>query len=250
MDGTPLVFGLRKHFAHGLQHAKALVANNEFHAIQATPTEPLKEADPAGLVLLHTLSGTQNLTVSILIDRDCHQNSHIFKFPTPVAAQVDPIHIDIRIMSALQRAVSPILNVDIRFLVQFTDGGGRHLAAPEGLGNVLHTPDGYAGQVHLNESLFHAALSAAIPLNNSGLKRDTLEFRYLEGYIPRSGGEIAVVVAAAVALALLVALVPGRLGQFLRLGLQKFIEGFFYAASHQFPEVSVKLSLAKEKGKQ
>ena len=45
--------------------------------------------------------------------------------------------------------------------------------------------------------------------------------------------------AAAVALALLVALVPGRLGQFLRLGLQKFIEGFFYAASHKFLELAL-----------
>ena len=49
--------------------------------------------------------------------------------------------LDIRIASTLQRAAPPIFNVDIRFLVQFTDGGGRHLAAPQGFRNVLHTPD-------------------------------------------------------------------------------------------------------------
>ena len=114
MDGTPLVFSFRKHFAYGLQHTKAFVANNEFHAIQATPTEPLKEAYPSGLVLLHTLSGAQNLTISVLIDRNCHKNSNIFKLSAPVAAQVDPIYVDIRISSALQRAVPPIFNVDIR----------------------------------------------------------------------------------------------------------------------------------------
>ena len=43
--------------------------------------------------------------------------------------------------------------------------------------------------------------------------------------------------AAAVALALLIALIPGCLGQFLSLGLQKFVEGFFYAASYQFLEL-------------
>ena len=109
-------------------------------------------------------------------------------------------------------AVPPIFNVDIRFLVQLTDGRGRDLATPEGLGDVLHTPDGYAGQVHLNESLFHAALPAAIPLDDGSLKGDSLELRHLESDIPRRGGEVAAIVAAAVALSLLVTLVPGRLG--------------------------------------
>ena len=43
--------------------------------------------------------------------------------------------------------------------------------------------------------------------------------------------------AAAVALTLLVALVPGRLGQFFRLGLQQLVEGFLYAASYQLFEL-------------
>ena len=129
--------------------------------------------------------------------------------------------------------------MDIRFLVQFADGGGRDLAAPKGLGNILHTPDGYACQVHLDESLFHAAFPTAIPLNDSGLKGNPLKLGHLEGDIPRSGGEIAVVVTAAVALALLIALVPGRLGQFLRLGLQQFVEGFLYATSYQLLELAL-----------
>ena len=82
-----MVFGLREHFSHGLQYAKILVTNNEFHAIQTTATQPPEEADLSGLVLFHALSGTQNLTVSI--------------------------HIDIRMPPALQRSVTPILNVDI-----------------------------------------------------------------------------------------------------------------------------------------
>ena len=139
----------------------------------------------------------------------------------------------------MQRTVSPILDVDIRFLVQLADGGGRDLAAPKGLGNILHTPDGYAGQIHLNERFFHAALPPAVPLNNSGLKGNPLEFWHLEGDVPRGGGEIAAVVAAAVALALFVALIPGRLGQLLRLGLQQLVEGFLYAASYQLLELAL-----------
>ena len=120
----------------------------------------------------------------------------------------------------MQRTVAPIFNVDICLLVQFANGRGRYLAAPKSLGNVLHTPDRYTSKVHLNESLFHTALPAAIPFNDGSFKGDSLELRYLEGDIPGSGGEVTVVVAAAVALALLIALVPGSLGQLLRLGLQ------------------------------
>ena len=101
--------------------------------------------------------------------------------------------------------------MNIRFLIQLTDGGGRYLAAPQGLSNVLHTPDGYAGQIHLNEGLFYAALPAAVPLNDGGLKGNALELGHLEGDIPGSGGEVAVVVAATVALALLIALIPDSL---------------------------------------
>src|SRR5699024_3023802 len=120
VDGTALVLGLWEYFSHSLQHTQALVANDEFHTVQTSPTEPLKEADPAGLVFLHALGGAQNLAVSVLIHRNRHQNGHIFKLSAPVTAQVDPVHIDIRIALTLQRAVAPILNVDIRFLIQLT----------------------------------------------------------------------------------------------------------------------------------
>lgn len=67
--------------------------------------------------------------------------------------------------------------------------------------------------------LFHAVFPAAIPLNDGGFKRETLEFGYLEGDIPESSGEISAIVAAAAALALLIALLPSSLGQFLRPGI-------------------------------
>lgn len=83
------------------------------------------------------------------------------------------------------------------------------MAAPQSLGNILHAPDGYACQIHLNESFFHAALPAAIPLNNGGFKRDFFEFWNLESNPSRSGSDVEAVVAAAVALTMLVTLVPG-----------------------------------------
>lgn len=88
--------------------------------------------------------------------------------------------------------------------------------------------------IHLNESLSRAAFTAAIPLNDCSLKGDALELGHLEGDISGSGGEIAVVVAAAIPLSLLIALVPGCLGQLLRLGFQQLVERFLYAAANQF----------------
>ena len=58
MHRAALVSGVREHLAHGLQHPHALVADDKLHAVQTAPTEPLEEADPAGLVLLHPLGST------------------------------------------------------------------------------------------------------------------------------------------------------------------------------------------------
>ena len=122
MHRAALVFGVRDHLAHGLQHPHALVADDELHAIQAASAEPLEEADPAGLVLLHALGSAQNLTKTVLIHGDRHQNSYIFVLSAPVAAQVDAVHVDIRIAPALQGAVPPVLDVNVGFLVQLADG--------------------------------------------------------------------------------------------------------------------------------
>ena len=101
MHRAALVFGVRGHLAHGLQHPHALVADDELYAIQAASAEPLEEIDPAGLVLFHALGSAQNLTKTILIHGDRHQNSNIFVLSAPVAAQLDTVNIDIRIPSAL-----------------------------------------------------------------------------------------------------------------------------------------------------
>ena len=67
MHRAALVFGVREHLAHSLQHPHALVADDELYAVQPASAEPLEEADPAGLVLFHALCGAQNLTKTVLI---------------------------------------------------------------------------------------------------------------------------------------------------------------------------------------
>ena len=179
MHRAALIFGVWKHLAHGLQHPHALVADDELYAVQAASTKPLEETDPAGLVLLHALGGTQNLTKTVLIHGNCHQNCHIFVLSAPVAAQVDTVHVDIRIAPAPQRAVAPVLDVNVGFLVQLADGGGRDLA-PQCLGDVLHPAHGNARQIHLDEGLLHAAFPAAVPLDDGSLEGHALEPRHME----------------------------------------------------------------------
>ena len=119
----------------------------------------------------------------------------------PVAAQVDAVHIDVWIVAALQGAVAPVLNVDVGFLVQLTDGSGRNLAAPQRLRDVLHPAHGNACQVHLDERLLHAALPAAIPLDDGSLEGYALEPGYMERDVAGGRGEAAVIVAAMVFIA-------------------------------------------------
>ena len=124
---------------------------------------------------------------------------------------LDAVHVDVWIVAALQGAVAPILDVDIGFLVQLADGGRRNLAAPQRLRDVLHPAHGNTRQVHLDERLLHAALSAAIPLDDGSIEGYALEPGYMERDVAGGGGEIPVIVTAAVALTGIAALVAGRL---------------------------------------
>ena len=78
----------------------------------------MEEIHPAGLVLLHSFGGAQTLAVSIFIDRNRDQNRYIFILAAPVAAQIDAIHIDMRVASTLPGAVSkeiPLRRGTLRF---------------------------------------------------------------------------------------------------------------------------------------
>lgn len=64
-----------------------------------------------------------------LFTANCHQNHHIFVLSSPIAPQIDAVHINIQILTTLQRTVPPILNSDIRILVHLADSGERCIAA-------------------------------------------------------------------------------------------------------------------------
>mgnify|MGYP007116382034 CR=1 FL=1 len=61
----------------------------------------------------------------------------------------------------------------------------------------------------------------------------------MERDISGGGGKVPVIVSAAVALAGLIALVAGSLGQLLCLLFQQFIQRFFYTAANQFLKLAL-----------
>lgn len=73
-----------------------------------------------------------------------------------------------------------------------------------------------------------------ISLGAGCLKGDSFELWRPERDVSRSRGKMTAVVSAAVALALLIAFIPGSLRQFLRLVLQQLVEGFYYIPAYSF----------------
>ena len=235
MHDAALILRFRKYFAHGLQHPKTLISDNQPHALQSPTFQPLEEALPAGFVLLHALLCAQNLTVSVFRNANCHQNRDVFVFTAPVPLQVDAIHIDVRI-PACQRPLPPVLDIHICLLVQFADRGRRYPAAPKRLRDVLYTPHRYACQVHLDKRFLHAAFPAPVPLDDCRFEADSLQPRYMKRYLPGGRGQPTVIVPAAIPLSILAALIPCRLGQPVRLRFQQVIQRFFHAPAYKFPD--------------
>ena len=61
----------------------------------------------------------------------------------------------------------------------------------------------------------------------------------MERHVSGGGGKIPVIVAAAVALAGLISLIAGSLGQLLCLLFQQFIQRFFHSTPGQFFELTL-----------
>ena len=97
----------------------------------------------------------------------CHPAPRLPESPD-TTLEADAIHIQTWVYAALQETVLPSFAIDIGFLVQFTNGGRRYLAAPQSLGNIFYPVHRYVCQVHFNKGFFHTALPAAIEFNMAG----------------------------------------------------------------------------------
>lgn len=145
----------------------------------------------------------------------------------PIAAQIDPVHINIGILAALKSAIAPILDMDVGFLVQFTDGLTASIMSST---RCTETPARY---ISTSDS-FYTALTTTIACNGGCLKGNVFQAWHVECYISKGRCEITVIVSAAIALPCLVTLVSGGLCQLLSLGFQYLIQRLLNTASDQF----------------
>lgn len=79
---SPTAFGITRH----------LSLTMSFTLSRTQPRSHRKKLIYLVLISFHVLGATYNLTVSVLIDRNCYPHSWIFKFSLPVAVQIEPIH--------------------------------------------------------------------------------------------------------------------------------------------------------------
>ena len=140
VDGTALVLGVRLHFAHGLQHPQALVANNELHTVQLAAAEPPEETHPTGFVLFHPLGSAQNYMVTIFIDCTTRMARSLHSQPSCGAGRCHlHRHTDTSCPTAGDSASPQCAYI---FYPAYRD----------------------ACQIHLYERFLHAALPPAVPL--------------------------------------------------------------------------------------
>lgn len=112
------------------------------------------EGTPALPVFFHYLGCTNHFTVAFFVYRHGHQDRYILIFSAPVSLEIDAVQIDIGIL-VLELALPPFFYMAVNLFVQIADRAGGHLAAPQRRGNILHSPDGYPCQIHLDQRLFH-----------------------------------------------------------------------------------------------
>ena len=94
MNSASLIFCVGEDFSHCFQHVLIFVAYDQLHPFKPTSFQPLEEADATGLVLFRALCCAQDLQITVLIDRDRHQYSHVFILAAPIPAQIDAVSIN------------------------------------------------------------------------------------------------------------------------------------------------------------
>lgn len=87
----------------------------------------------------------------------------------------------------------------------------RHFVALQCLGDSIHPAYHDTGKVDFDERPLHAALPAAIPLDDGRLKRNAHEAGHMERDISGGDSKVAVVMVTTIAPACLVAFVADRL---------------------------------------
>ena len=75
-----------------------------------------------------------------------------------------------RIRDHLGEMVRGTVEETLNAIVQVRDRGRAHPGTPKGFGDILHTPDRYTGQAHLDQRFLDRRFSAPVALDHGRLK--------------------------------------------------------------------------------
>lgn len=195
-----LVGRSREHLGDGAGHGGGLVAGEHAHAGKPAGPRPREELPPALGGLGEPLGGADDLAVAVVVVADGHHHGHVLEGAAPCALQVDAVDEDVGV-AAGERPAPPLLDRLERLVVEVGDGGRRDGRPPQDLGDVLDSPGGHAGQVHLDHGLLHRGLAALVALDDRRGEPHALELGHSERDLARGGREASLVVAGAVGLA-------------------------------------------------
>jgi hypothetical protein len=98
-------------------------------------------------------------------------------------------------MFTFDRLVPPSLVMTVHLLFLLADRRGGDAGAPQDFRDVLHPPDPFPCQVHLNKGLLYAGFAALVPFDDLRLKRQCPQVRYLQGDHSGFGLQLAGVAA-------------------------------------------------------
>ena len=236
MHDAALPAGLGIDLDQALHQPETGVRDDELDAREAAFLQVLQEGRPAGLVLLGALDDAEDLTEALLIHADRHQERDVAHLAGPAPLEHDAVEIDVRVISR-DRLAAPGFDLLVDLLVEVRHRPWRDPRTPEGLGDVLHTPDRDARQVHLHQSLLDRGLPAPVAFYDRRLESLTPELGNLQLHLAGARLQLPIVAPCPRILPRLRALIALGIAQTIRLRLQKRVQRLLDAAAHDLAQV-------------
>ena len=128
MNHAALPLGFRIELRKVLHQAKALVGDEQLHALQAALLHLTQETRPTGLVFLGAFAHRQNLPIAALSYADGHKHRDVLHFAAPAPLQPQAIKEHIRKL-AHQRPFAPLVDLAVDLLVQVAHRAGADSSA-------------------------------------------------------------------------------------------------------------------------
>ena len=103
--------------------------------------------------------------------------------------------------------------------------------------NIFHAPHAYAGQIHLDQRLFHRRLAPLVSLDDRRLEGQRAQLGHGQSNVSGLGLKMPVIAASAGILAVLDAFVLAGAAKMVGFGVQKRVQRLFHRGPHHFVQM-------------